>query len=63
MRLKSVGEGFLFGKDLGKFCLVESGRLCLCVIFNYNFLCPHNIKKMLSHLSVSHINRLTNGVE
>ena len=62
VRLKSVGEGFYLVKIWEKFVLVESGRVCLCVIFNYNLLCPHNIEKMPSHLYVSHIDRLTNGV-
>ena len=61
-RLKSVGGGFDLVKIWGNFVLAESGWVYLCVIFNYNFLCPHNIKKMSPHLSVSHIDRLTNGV-
>ena len=44
-RLKSVGGGFDFVKIWEKFVLVESGWVCLCVIFNYNFYCSHNIKQ------------------
>ena len=44
-RLKSVGGGFDLVKIWGKSILVESGWICLCAIFNYNFLCSHNIKK------------------
>ena len=44
-RLKSVGGGFYLVKIWGKSILVESGPIRLCVIFNYNFLCPYNIKK------------------
>ena len=38
-RLKSVGGGFDFVKIWEKSVLVESGWVCLCVIFNYNFYC------------------------
>ena len=61
-RLKSIGGGFNLVKIWGNFVLVEPGWVCLCVIFNYNFLCPHNIKKVSSHLSINHIDRLINGV-
>ena len=37
VRLKSIGGGFDLVKIWGKFVLVELGRVCLCVIFNYNF--------------------------
>ncbi len=47
--------GFWFAKDLGKLVVsilaesshiwIQVGRVCLGVICNYNFSCPHIIKK------------------